>query len=99
MSLEDEFRLLVGGYYGVYQMDEYSLKVYILKEIENYIKEFVIEYPINKFNYQLEVDKIADSLPLKRKLQDALIVLNKIKAPIELVLLVKQRLITLEVDN
>lgn len=99
MSLEDEFRLLVGGYYGVYQMDEYSLKVYILKEIENYIKEFVIEYPINEFNYQLEVDKIADSLPLKRKLQDALIVLNKIKAPIELVLLVKQRLITLEVDN
>lgn len=99
MTLEDEFRLLVGGYYGVYEMDEYPLKVYILKEIENYIKEFVVEYPINNFDYRLEADKISDSLPLKRKLQDALIVLNKIKAPLELVLLVKQRLITVEVDN
>ena len=31
MSLEDQFRYLVGAYYGVMEMDEYDLKVYILK--------------------------------------------------------------------
>ena len=30
MSLEDQFRYLVGAYYGVMEMDEYDLKVYIL---------------------------------------------------------------------
>ena len=99
MTLEDEYRLLVGGYYGIYEMDEYPLKVYILKKIEDYIKEFVVEYPINNFNYQLEAMKISDSLSLKRKLQDSLIVLNKINAPIELNLLVKQKLIDLEKVN
>ena len=32
MELEDQFRYLVGGYYGVNLMDEYPLKEYILKD-------------------------------------------------------------------
>ena len=27
MTLQDEFKYLVGGYYGVAEMDEYDLKV------------------------------------------------------------------------
>ncbi len=41
MKLEDQFKLLVGGYYGVRSLDEYDLKVYILKDIENYIRNFI----------------------------------------------------------
>lgn len=91
MTLEDEFRLLVSGYYGIYEMDEYELKAYILKDIEQYIREFIQEYPIANFDYQ----KIAEELEkqsLKVKLQDSLLVLNKVKAPLELVLLVRKRL-------
>ena len=92
MNFEDEFRLLVGGYYGVYEMDEYSLKIYVLKDIENYIKDFVMEYPIDNFDYRKEAEIISSNLSLKRKLQDSLLVLNKIKAPLELILLVKRRI-------
>ena len=37
MELENQFKYLVGGYYGVSLMDNYPLKEYMLKEIEEYI--------------------------------------------------------------
>ena len=36
-ELINQFRYLVGGYYGVSLMDEYDLKEFMLKDIENYI--------------------------------------------------------------
>lgn len=92
MKLEDQFKLLVGGYYGVTYLDEYDLKVYILKDIENYIRDFIDINPIDNFNYVLEAERYYDKSSLKTKLQDALIVLNKINAPIEVSLLVKSRI-------
>ena len=92
MELEDQFKYLVGGYYGVNLIDEYPLKEYILKDIENYIKDFVFDNPIDSFDYEKEALKIKDSISDKVKLQDALLVLNIIKAPMELVFLVKNRL-------
>ena len=96
MLFEDEYRILVSGYYGIYEMDEYVLKMYILNDIEKYIREFIIQYPILNFDYMAEAELINNNLSLKRKLQDALLVLNKIKAPMELVLLVRNRLNDLE---
>lgn len=96
MKLEDQFRLLVGGYYGVTYLDEYDLKVYILKDIENYIRDFIEINPINNYDYLVEANKVEDELSLKTKMQDALIVLHKIKAPMEVVLLVKRRIKVLE---
>ncbi|MDD6223426.1 MAG: hypothetical protein PUB18_00275 [bacterium] len=95
MELEDQFRLLVGGYYGMVEMDEYNLKVHILKEIENNIQDFIATHPITNFNYQEEA-MLLESLPLKRKLQDCLLVLHKINAPVELTLLVRKKLNELE---
>lgn len=92
MELEDQFRYLVGGYYGVNLMDEYPLKEYVLKDIENYIKDFVKVNPIENFNYLEEHINIKDKVSEKRKLQDALLVLNIIKGPMDLVFLIKERL-------
>lgn len=91
MTLEEEYRLLVSGYYGIYEMDEYELKVYVLKEIENYIKEFIKEYPLTNYNY-LQVAEEIEKEPLKTKLQDSLLVLNKIKGPLELVMMVNLKI-------
>lgn len=91
MNLEDQYRLLVGGYYGVLEMDEYDLKEYVLKDIEDYIKNFIKLNPIDNFDYKEEAQKIED-IPLKRKLQDALIILNKINGSIELILMIKKQL-------
>ncbi len=92
MTLIDQYRCLVEGYYGVIEMDEYDLKIYILKEIENNIRDFIKEYNIPNFNYKNEAEYIKDNISIKTKLQSSLIILNKMNAPIELILLVKKRL-------
>lgn len=92
MELKDQFKYLVGGYYGIMSMDSYDLKVYILKDIENYIRNFIEINPIENFDYKKEAEKYNEELSLMTKLQDSLLVLNKIDAPIELVLLVKRKI-------
>ena len=92
MELENTFRYLVGGYYGVALMDEYPLKEYMLKDIENYIRDFVEQNPIPNFSYKEEAMKVKDNTSDKRKLQDALLVLNKMDGPMDLVFLIKDKL-------
>lgn len=92
MELQDQFRYLVGGYYGVLLMDEYPLKEYVLKDIEDYIRNFVEVNPIQNFDYIEEANIIKDKVSEKRKLQDALLVLNLIKGPMDLILLIKSKL-------
>ncbi len=92
MEINDTFKYLVGGYFGVNLIDEYPLKIYILKDIENYIKDFLRDNKIDNFNYLEEAMKIKDKMSVKTKLQDALIVLQMINAPMELVFIIKKRL-------
>ena len=89
MTLEEEFKLLVSGYYGVYEMDQYKSKAYVLKDIENYIKDFVNTY---HFSYNHDLITEIENESLKTKLQDALLILNKVKAPLELTLMIRNRL-------
>ncbi len=90
--LEDTFRYLVGAYYGIAEMDNYELKEYVLKDIENYIKDFIFANPIKDFDYDKEARMVESERSLKTKLQDSLIVLPKVNATTELILLVKARL-------
>lgn len=92
MTLEDQYRMLVGAYYGVREMDEHELRIFILQDIENYIKDFIKVNPILNFNYKEEAEKVNNNLPLKRKLQDTLRVLPMIDAPLEFVLLVQKNI-------
>lgn len=92
MTLEDEFKLLVGGYFGVVEMDEYKLKEYVLQDIEKYIEDFIAINPIANYNYREVAEEIKDNVSLKRKLQDSLLVLRKINGPLELILMMKGRI-------
>ena len=92
MSLEDIYRYLVGGYYGVSLMDEYDLKEYVLEDIKRYIENFVEDNPISNFEYKKEAEYIKENVSDKTKLQDALLVLNKINGSMNLIFLIKKRL-------
>ena len=92
MELKDQFKYLVGGYYGITYMDEYPLKEYVLNDIEKYIETFIEINPIDNFDYKEEAKKYEEELSEITKLQDSLLVLNKINGSMELVLLVKKRL-------
>lgn len=90
--LLDTFRYLVGAYYGIVEMDNYELKEYVLKDIEKYIRDYLKDNKIENINLEEEAKKVEEELTLKTKLQDSLIVLPKVNASLELILLVKARL-------
>lgn len=90
-ELENEFRLLIGAYYGVQMMDGYDLKVYVLKDIQEEQKKFLREHPLLNFDIERE-SQIIQNGKLASKLQDALIVLNRIDASRELIHMIRTRL-------
>ena len=51
MKLEDTFKYLVGGYYGIFELDEYSTKEFLLNDIELYITDFVRQNWMDDFDY------------------------------------------------
>ena len=96
MELIDQYRYLVGGYYGVSMVDEYPLKEFVLKDIEKYIENFREVNPIENFDYKRESEIVKDTVSDRVKLQDALLVLNKINGSMDLVFLIKKRLKQME---
>ena len=88
ITLEERLNLLVEAYYGIMEMDEYDLKVYEAKKLEDEINNFIKEYNINNFDFE----KVKNNTSLKTKLQSLLIVLNENDGPLELILLIKRRL-------
>ena len=91
MSNKDTYRYLIGAYYGISEMDEYSTKEYVLREIRDYIENFINSNYID-FDIDEENDDVDKNVSLDVKLHDALLVLPKIDAPIDLILLVKSKI-------
>ena len=89
MDPKDTYKYLIGAYYGIQEMDNYPLKEYILKDIENYIRDFIEVNPIDNFDYKKEALEVKDKVSEKVKLQDALLVLNRINGPMDLVFMIK----------
>ena len=93
MLLIDQYKILVGAYFGIRELDEDTIKYYVMHELEEYIKNFVKQNYLDDYNLKEIADSIEDNTLLKGKLQDALIVLPKLKnIPMELILLIKAKL-------
>ena len=92
MERDNLFNLYVEGYFGVREMDEYDLKEYVLKDIENYIKDFVYTNGVDIFYAKENSKRIKDKVSIKTKLQSSLILLNKMNASTELILLIKKKI-------
>jgi len=99
MELENQYRYLIGGYYGVSLMDDYPLKEFIMDDIKKYINDFIETNPIDNYDYKKEELDVKDNVSERVKLQDALLVLNKINGPMDLVFLIKNRLKKIEKVN
>ena len=88
MSILDTLRTLIGGYLGIGEMDEYTSKEYILKEVSDYIDEYMTENGLDE-SVCIEEKNNLEKLSLDRKLQDSILVLNMIDGPIDLKLLIR----------
>lgn len=89
MTLDDEYKMLIESYYGIILMNEYDLKEFVLKKIEELIKNFE-----NSYNYSNNEIKeyVKEKVSDKTKLQSSLIILNSINYDMELILLIKKKL-------
>ena len=95
MELLDVYRYMISGYYGVSLIDEYDLKVYVLKEIDEYIKDWLSENDLGNINI-LEVNNdVLNNKSEVEKLQDAMLVLHQINGPLDLILIINQRIMKL----
>ena len=90
MTLEDQYKLLVEAYYGIILMNEYELKEYALKKVEDLINNFENDYKGIEYNNIRKYVK--ESVNDKTKLQSALITLNSINYDMDLILLIKDKI-------
>ena len=70
----NHYKTIVGAYYGVILMDEYPLKAYVLKNLENLGNSYCQNKNINSE----EIKKfVSQKVAKKVKLQDALYIFNQ----------------------
>ncbi len=91
MSEEEinRYKTIVGAYYGVMLMDEYSLKAYVLKHLENFGNSYLQGKSINSEEIR---SFVSNKVPKKVKLQDALYILNELDEDKELLHLIKKKI-------
>lgn len=92
----NRYRTIIGAYYGVMLMDEYSLKAYVLKNIENLAANYLQDKNIEADGIK---QFIRDKVSKKVKLQDALYILNELDEDKELLHLIKKKIRKLESEN
>ncbi len=88
----EQYRYLVAGYYGMFLVDEYPLKEFVIQDIKEYIENFIDINIRDSFDYKKESEIIKDQYTDRVKLQDLLLVLHKINADFEVELIVKEKL-------
>lgn len=98
MKYDDRIKYMISGYYGIKKMDEYPRKLFILKDVENYIKDYLKYNKVDDFDYYALAEEL-EKTSLKDKLQDSLIVLNEMNGPIDLTLMIKLKVKELKYND
>ncbi len=91
MGTKEMFCTLVGAYYGIRNLDEYPLKEYILEKLEQKIRKYVKEHS-EEYEYSTLAEEV-EKIPFKNQLQDCLIILPRLDVSMEVIFLIKQKLI------
>ena len=92
----NRYKTIIGAYYGVMLMDEYPLKAYVLKNIENLAANYLQDKNIEADGIK---QFIRDKVSKKVKLQDALYILKELDEDKELLHLIKKKIRKLESEN
>jgi len=96
MQFDDPYKYMMSGYYGIELLDEYKDKLYLLKDIRNYIDSYLEDNRVPDFDYEVLNREIERNNSDLDKLQDALLLLKDMKGPMEAVLLIKQKVAELK---
>lgn len=92
MQFDDPYKYMISGYYGIELLDEYKDKLYLLKDIKKYINNYLEDNKIPGFDYDKLNRDIETNTSEIDKLQDALILLNDMNAPMEASIIIRQKI-------
>lgn len=92
MQFDDPYKYMISGYYGIELLDEYKDKLYLLKDIKNYINAYLEDNRVPNFDYDSLNREIEKNNSEIDKLQDALLLLNNMNGPMEVSIMIRQKL-------
>ena len=92
MQFDDPYKYMISGYYGIELLDEYKDKLYLLKDVKKYINNYLEDNKIPDFDYDKLNRDIETNTSEIDKLQDALILLNDMNAPMEASIIIRQKI-------
>ena len=98
MKYDDRIKYMLSGYFCIKKMDEYSRKLFVLNDVEKYIKDYLKYNKVEGFDYYALASEI-EKTSLKEKLQDSLILLNEMDGPIDLTLMIKLKVKELKYND
>ena len=98
MKNDDRIKYMISGYYGIKTLDSYPRKLFILKDIEEHIKDYLKLNKVEGFNYH-ELAEELSKRSLKEKLQDSLILINEMNGPIDLTIIIKRMVKELRMND
>lgn len=98
MKYDDRIKYMLSGYFGIKEISNYERKLFVLKDVERYIKEYLKTNKVDGVNYY-ELAETIEKNTLREKIQDSLIVLNEINGPIDLILLIKLKIKELKYND
>ena len=92
MEFDDPYKYMMSGYYGVESLDEYTDKLYLLKDIKEYINNYLSDNKVPGVDYDEINKQIERNTSEIDKLQDALLLLNDMNAPMEVCIIIRQKI-------
>lgn len=98
MKYDDRIKYMISGYFGIKELTNYDRKLFVLKDVEKYILEYLKTNKVDGYDYY-ELAESIEKTSLKDKLMDSLIVLNEIDGPIDLILLIKLKVKELKYND
>ena len=99
MEFDDPYKYMISGYFGVELLDEYKDKQYLLKDIRKYIDAYLEDNRIPNVDYEAIKNEIERNNTDIDKLQDALLLLNDMNAPMEASITIRQKISELKRNN
>ena len=92
MEFDDPYKYMMSGYYGIELLDEYKDKQYLMKSIRDYISSYLEDNRVPGFDYEELNRQIEKNNSEIDKLQDALLLLNDMNGPMEVSIIIRQKI-------
>jgi hypothetical protein len=99
IKYDDNIKYMVSGYLGIKSLDEYERKVYILRDARKFIDSYVEDSDFEDFVFDKYCDFIDKEYTYLEHLQDALLLINAMNGPVDLILLIKPKIARLKMKH